>query len=126
MEKIGYSAVALVVIAFIGGLAFGIPAFARYQRVADAHNEIQVNDMKIGQTKQLVEVEKQKADIRVQEAYGIAKSQEIINATLTDKYLQHEAIDAQKSMANSPNHTTIYIPSGQNGIPLVSTVNGNQ
>jgi hypothetical protein len=25
-------------------------------------------------------------------------------------------------MANSPNHTTIYIPSGNNGIPLVKTV----
>jgi hypothetical protein len=25
-------------------------------------------------------------------------------------------------MADSPNHTTIYIPSGQNGIPLVRTV----
>ena len=48
---------------------------------------------------------------------------EIINATLTDKYLQHEAIQAQEKMADSPNHTTIYIPSGQNGIPLVRTVN---
>jgi hypothetical protein len=25
-------------------------------------------------------------------------------------------------MANSPNHTSVYIPSGVNGIPLVKTV----
>ena len=34
-------------------------------------------------------------------------------------YLQHEAIAAQREMANSPNHTTVYIPVGNNGIPLV-------
>lgn len=63
------------------------------------------------------------AEIRIEEAKGIAKAQEIINATLTSNYLQHEAIQAQLKMANSPNHTTVYIPSGVNGIPLVSTVN---
>jgi hypothetical protein len=32
-------------------------------------------------------------------------------------YLQHEAIDAQKKMAGSPNHSTIYIPMGPTGSP---------
>lgn len=59
------------------------------------------------------------AEIRITEAKGIAKSQEIINSTLTANYLQHEAIQAQLKMASSPNHTTVYIPSGPNGIPLV-------
>ncbi|MDQ7091306.1 MAG: SPFH domain-containing protein [Methylococcales bacterium] len=63
------------------------------------------------------------AEIRVEEAKGIAAAQEIINKTLTANYLQHEAINAQLKMAESPNHTTVYIPSGTNGIPLVSTVN---
>jgi hypothetical protein len=106
----------------IGGLMFGLPAYGRYQKVQEAHNEIQVNDMKIGQTRQLVEVEKQKAQIKVAEANGLAESQRIINATLTPAYLQHEAIQAQEHMADSPNHTTIYIPTGQNGIPLVGTL----
>ena len=70
----------------------------------------------------MIQVEQQKADIRVVEAQGIAKAQAIINASLTDKYLQHEAIAAQAAMVNSPNHTTVYIPSGQNGIPLVKTL----
>lgn len=64
------------------------------------------------------------AEIRVEEARGIAESQKIINETLTDQYLQHEAINAQMKMAQSPNHTTVYIPSGTNGIPLIKTVRG--
>ena len=104
------------------GIGFGYRSYVRYQKVADAKNEIAVNEMKIKQTEQLVKVEQQKADIRVVEANGISVAQKIINATLTDKYLQHEAIKAQEVMAGSPNHTTIYIPSGQNGIPIVNTI----
>ena len=103
-------------------LLWGIPVYGRYQVRANASNEIQVNALRIQQTQQLVQVEQQKAQIRIVDAEGIAKSQQIINATLTDRYLQHEAIQAQMTMANSPNHTTIYIPSGNNGIPLVKTV----
>jgi hypothetical protein len=62
------------------------------------------------------------AEIRIEEAKGIAEAQKIINATLTKNYLQHEAINAQLEMASSPNHTTVYIPSGANGIPLVETL----
>jgi len=109
-------------ILIIALLMWGLPVYQRYQVRANAANEIQVNELKIQQTAQLVQVEQQKAQIRVVDAEGIAKSQQIINATLTDRYLQHEAIQAQMSMANSPNHTTIYIPSGNNGIPLVKTV----
>ncbi|MDY6842679.1 MAG: SPFH domain-containing protein [Thermodesulfobacteriota bacterium] len=61
------------------------------------------------------------AEIRIEEAKGIAAAQKIINSTLTANYLQHEAINAQKTMANSPNHTTVYIPVGPNGIPIVYT-----
>jgi regulator of protease activity HflC (stomatin/prohibitin superfamily) len=61
------------------------------------------------------------AEIRVEEAKGIAAAQKIINATLTPNYLQHEAIQAQRSMASAPNHTTVYIPVGSNGLPLVHT-----
>lgn len=68
------------------------------------------------------EIAKRNAEIRIEEAKGIAEAQKIINATLTENYLQHEAIQAQLAMASSPNHTTVYIPSGANGIPLVRTV----
>ena len=70
------------------------------------------------------EIAQKDAEIRIEEAKGIAQAQEIINATLTENYLQHEAINAQKTMANSPNHTTVYIPVGSNGIPIVYTAGG--
>lgn len=62
------------------------------------------------------------AEIKIEEAKGIAEAQKIINSTLTQNYLQHEAINAQLKMAASPNHTTVYIPSGANGIPIVKTI----
>lgn len=104
-------------------LSFGVPIFHRYQAIKYAQNQVLLNEIQIHQTEQLIQVEKQKAQIRTAEAEGIASAQKIINATLTDRYLQHEAIQAQLQMANSPNHTQIYIPTGNNGIPLVRTVN---
>ena len=68
------------------------------------------------------EIAKKDAEIRIEEARGIAEAQRIINSTLTTNYLQHEAISAQSKMADSPNHTTVYIPSGANGIPLIGTL----
>ncbi len=68
------------------------------------------------------EIAKRDAEIKIEEAKGIAEAQRIINSTLTANYLQHEAIQAQLAMSNSPNHTTVYIPSGKNGIPVVKTV----
>jgi len=71
------------------------------------------------QMKFVLQKERQEAERRVIEAEGIAKAQKIINETLTPAYLQHEAIQAQMKMSDSPNHTTVYIPTGDNGIPLV-------
>lgn len=112
----------LIPVAIIGGLAFGIPWYGRYQRLANERNGVQVNDIQIAQTAQLVQVQKQKAQIKIEEAKGIATAQTIINGSLTPAYLQYEAIEAQKNEVNSPNHTIIYIPSGSNGVPLVTTV----
>lgn len=67
------------------------------------------------------EIAQKDAEIKIVEAKGIAESQKIINQTLTVNYLQHEAIKAQEKMAGSPNHTTVYIPVGTNGIPIVYT-----
>jgi regulator of protease activity HflC (stomatin/prohibitin superfamily) len=73
-----------------------------------------------------VEIEKRKAERRVVEAEGIAKATSIIQARLTPLYIQHEAIEAQKAMVNSPNHTTIYIPVGNMGVPLIGNVSQKQ
>lgn len=112
----------LAIVITLAGLAFGMPAYSRYQDRMNAQNQVYLNNVRIQQTEQLVSVEKQKAEIRKQEAIGIAEAQKTINATLTPLYIQHEAIQAQEKMANSPNHTEIYIPSGANGVPLVPMV----
>lgn len=106
-------------------LMIGLPAYGRYQRLQNEHNQTAINDIQIAQTQQLVKVQEQKAQIQIQQAYGIAKAQDIIKSTLTPAYLQYEAIEAQKAEINSPNHTVIYIPSSSNGVPLVSTVPQN-
>lgn len=129
---IGISAFAFLTL--IAAIMTGCPTYNRYQTWQDgnlgrtqarlnAENQTQINATVIAQTEQLVQVEKQKAQIRVIEAQGIAQAQQIINATLTDRYLQHEAIGVQEKVAASANHSdTFYIPAGQNGIPLVKTL----
>lgn len=109
-------------IGFTVALLFGGPAYQRYQTIQWEQNQVVVNSITIQQQAQLIQVENQKAEIRVADAKGIAESQKIIASSLTEQYLQYLAIDAQKAMASSPNHTEIYIPSGLNGIPLVRTV----
>jgi len=74
------------------------------------------------QMKFVLTKESQEAERKIIEAKGIAEAQNIINKTLTNQYLQHEAIKAQSEMAKSQNHTVVYIPSGDNGIPLVRTI----
>jgi len=68
-----------------------------------------------------LQIEKKKAAIRIADAEGVAKAMDIIQVKLTPQYLQHEAIEAQKMMVGSPNHTTVYIPVGNMGVPLVGT-----
>lgn len=68
-----------------------------------------------------IKIEEKEAAKRIIQAGGIAKAMEIIQAKLTSQYLQHEAIEAQKAMVDSKNHTTIYIPVGPMGVPLVGT-----
>jgi regulator of protease activity HflC (stomatin/prohibitin superfamily) len=70
-----------------------------------------------------IDIEEKEKQKRIIDAEGIAKSMEIINQRLSPSYLQHEAIEAQKDMINSPNHTVIYIPTGPMGVPLVGALN---
>lgn len=69
-----------------------------------------------------MKIARQQADIRYVNSTGIRRAQDEIQKTLTPLYVQWEAIQAQLAMANSQNHTIIYIPSGSNGVPLVSTI----
>ena len=73
-----------------------------------------------------IEIAKREKDKRIIEAQGIAQATEIISQRLTANYLQYEAIKAQRDTINSPNHTTVYIPVGPMGVPLVGNLNLGQ
>lgn len=127
---------ALVLMAIV--LGFGWNAYGRYQQRAnrsqnrqqalyDARNVSTINSIKISQTKQLVEVAKQTAQIRFENAVGVRKAQDEISSTLTPLYVQFEMTAALQAIAKSGrNSTVIYIPTGDSGVPLVSTTNPTQ
>lgn len=92
------------------------------EAVADAVANKIAAQQRLEQKDTEIEIATKDAEIRVAQANGIAESMRIINNQLTSAYLQHEAIETQKTMAGSPNHSAIYIPVGPMGIPLVATV----
>ena len=97
----------------------------RSQALLDAQNKVAVTEIEIQNQAQNIQVTQQKAQIRYQEAVGIRKAQDEISSTLTPLYVQFEMVDALKEIAKSgQNNTVVYIPSGNNGIPLVSGVAG--
>lgn len=69
-----------------------------------------------------IEIERKERTKREVQAQGIANAMQIIRGQLSGIYIQHEAIEAQKLMVNSPNHTTIYIPVGPMGVPVTSVI----
>jgi regulator of protease activity HflC (stomatin/prohibitin superfamily) len=68
-----------------------------------------------------IEIERKERTKREVQAQGIANAMQIIRGQLSPLYVQHEAIEAQKLMVNSPNHTVVYIPSGPMGVPVTGT-----
>lgn len=113
----------------LGGVA-GCKAFNRAQKRADANNAVKVTSINIRKAQQQARIVhaqnaavEARAEQRLIEARGIRHAQDEISATLTDKYLQHEAIKAMQAMATSGrNNTALYIPSGPNAVPLVNDV----
>ena len=69
-----------------------------------------------------IEIERKERTKREVQATGIANAMQIIRGQLNSLYIQHEAIEAQKLMVNSPNHTTVYIPVGPMGVPLTGVL----
>jgi regulator of protease activity HflC (stomatin/prohibitin superfamily) len=68
-----------------------------------------------------IEIERKERVKREVQAQGLANAMSIIRGQLSGMYIQHEAIEAQKLMVNSPNHTVVYIPSGPMGVPVTGT-----
>lgn len=129
--------IALVIIVLLGSVV-GIGATARYlsrhsrnqdrtQALYDAKNKVKVSSIEIKNQNQRVEVAKQQAEIRLQNAIGIREAQDQIAKTLTPLYVQFEMTQALLEIAKSgKNNSTVFIPSGAGGIPLVSSADPSQ
>lgn len=128
-------ALALVIGVIIGAVAGG-KAFGRHQAMSDAHNHasialvkannnVQVTEIEIRNQAQRVKVAQQQAQIRLENARGVREAQDEIARTLTPLYVQYEMTQVLSDIAKSgKNSSVIYIPSGANGIPLVSGTGG--
>ena len=62
------------------------------------------------------------AQRRIAEAEGIAKAMEVVQQKLTPLCLSTKPSRPRRRWSGSPNHTTIYIPVGPMGIPVVQTL----
>ena len=112
-------AVVLVVALLVGGY-MGMKGLGRYQHRKDAQNSVKISAIEIQNQKQRVEIAKQKAEIRLQDAVGVREAQDEIAKTLTPLYVQFEMVDAMRQIAASGrNNTVVFVPAGANGIPLV-------
>jgi regulator of protease activity HflC (stomatin/prohibitin superfamily) len=88
--------------------------------VSDAVSKKMAIQQMLQQKQTEIQIEQAEQTKRVIDAEGIAKSMDIINQRLTTSYLQYEAIEAQKQVIGSPDHTVIYIPVGALGVPIVN------
>lgn len=101
----------------------GWKSFHRYQIRADAQNAVRVTAIQIKNQEQRVKIAKQEAQIRYERSIGVREAQDEIAKTLTPLYVQFEMVEALKEIAHSgSNNSVVYLPSGANGIPLVSTL----
>jgi len=74
----------------------------------------------------LLEQAKKDAEIQVAKANGIAESQDIIQKKLTPLYVQYEAIQAYKGLAESNNTTFVIMPTSTEGAGLPLIIGANQ
>lgn len=100
----------------VGNVQYPAEVADAVSRKLAATQELQRKDTEIA-------IEQKEREKREVQARGIANSMQIIRGQLSPMYIQHEAIEAQKQMVNSPNHTVVYIPVGPMGVPLTGTLN---
>ena len=103
----------------VGNVQYPEEVATAVSRKLAATQELQRKDTEI-------EIERKERTKREVQAQGIANAMEIIRGQLSAMYIQHEAIEAQKTMVNSPNHTVVYIPVGAMGVPLTGTFNATE
>jgi len=115
--------VGLVVIALGVGIWTITRGISRSQALKNANNSVKISAIEIRNQQQRVEIAKQKAEIRLQDAIGVRESQDEIAKTLTPLYVQYEMTQVLLEVARSGrNNSIVYLPGGAGGVPLVATV----
>ena len=71
-------------------------------------------------TKQRIAIAEAEAQVEIKKAEGIAKSNQIINQSLTREYLQHESNLALHKFAEKGGTTTVVIPANMLTTPLIN------
>lgn len=128
-EIIGIIVAAILVIGIMVAGFAGLPVWNVWRKTLSGQAQLREQEyaklILIEQAKAEKESATLYADAEVARAKGVAESMNIISEELEKNinYLQYLAIQAQMKMAESPNHTTIYIPVGANGLPLIRTIN---
>jgi regulator of protease activity HflC (stomatin/prohibitin superfamily) len=100
----------------VGNVQYPAEVADAVSRKLAATQELQRKDTEI-------EIERKERTKREVQAQGIANAMDIIRGQLNPLYVQHEAIEAQKAMVNSQNHTVVYVPVGPMGVPITGTFN---
>ncbi|MFH1656521.1 MAG: membrane protease subunit [Candidatus Nealsonbacteria bacterium] len=117
-----------VVIAIIIIVMIVLPQYNVWRRQLSGQAQLKEQEyakqIQVEQAKAELESAKLLREAEVERAKGVSESMEIISTNLenNNNYLQYLAIQAQMKMAESPNHTTVYIPVGANGIPLLKDI----
>jgi len=124
--RIIMSVLLFVIIVSLG--LFALPKYRVWQRGLNGQAQLKEQEYAkqiiVEQAKAELEGASLYAEAEVARAKGVAESMSIISGGLEDNtsYLQYLAIQAQMKMAESPNHTTVYIPVGASGIPLIKEI----
>lgn len=114
-----------VLVGFIVIMMLLLPVYSRYQKRANANNDVKVTAIQIRNQQQRVKIAKQHAEIRYQNSIGIREAQDEIAKTLTPLYVAFEMTEALKAIATSgKNNSVIYLPTNPTtGLPIVPTSN---
>ncbi|MEQ9221268.1 MAG: prohibitin family protein [Cyclobacteriaceae bacterium] len=66
-----------------------------------------------------IQIAEKQAEIQRTLAKGQRDAQQIIDAGLTQKYLQYKALEVQDKLTTSPNTKFYFVPMGKDGLPVI-------
>ncbi len=72
-----------------------------------------------------IKIAEKQAEIQRILAKGQRDAQQIIDAGLTQRYLQYKALEVQEKLTTSPNTKFYFVPMGKDGLPLIVDTGGD-